>query len=120
MNYFKKRARTILKILLLLIILISGWYSLFLLDFSSLRGPTYGVSYASTYAEYLGLEPKTVYLALLDDLKVKNIRISVFWNQTEPQKDTMNFDELDWLMKEAAIRDVNVIFAVGRRVPRGP
>lgn len=120
MGYLHRQVKRIVKVLIILAILVGGWYSLFFFDFSSPKGPVYGVSYASSYAWHLGLDPKEVYLKLLDDLKVRNIRISVFWNQIEPKQGFLDFSELDWLMGEAQKRDAKIILAVGRRVPRWP
>jgi hypothetical protein len=116
--------RKIKKILLWLFGILAAitalWYSLFLFDFTRSDGYVFGVSYAPAQAEYLGLDPKETYLAILDDLKVRNLRISVYWNRIEKRANEYDFSELDWLMDEAQKRDAKVILAVGRRVPRWP
>jgi len=106
---------------LILLFLIAAWYSLFLLDFSSPNPPSFGVSFAAAQAEYLGLDPKETYLAILDDLKVRNIRISVYWNRIEPKsKKEDDFTELDWQVQEAEKHGAKLILAIGQRVPRWP
>lgn len=105
---------------IIIAVLVSGWYSLFLLNFTPPSGNTFGVSFASAQAEYLGFNQKEVYLALLDDLGVRNIRISVYWNRLEPKQGIYDFSELDWQMEEAAKHNAKIILAVGRRVPRWP
>jgi hypothetical protein len=117
----KKRGQKIFfSIAVGLCVLIAFWYSLFFLNFTSPSGNVFGVSFASGQAEYLGLDPKEVYLSILDDLGVRQIRISVYWNRVEKKKDVYDFSELDWQMNEAAKRGAGVILAVGRRVPRWP
>jgi hypothetical protein len=72
------------------------------------------------YASYLGLDWKQTYLALLDDLKVRNIRLVAQWDEVQPEFDKFYFDDVDWMLTEADQRDVRVILAVGRRTPRWP
>lgn len=80
----------------------------------------YGVSFSKFHADELKLDWKETFLALVDDLKVKNIRFSAHWPLTEPENDKFNFSELDFQMEEARKRDVPVILAVGRRLPGWP
>lgn len=96
------------------------WYSLFLFDFTPPGGNTFGVSFAAPQAEYLGLNPNETYLAILDDLGARNIRISVYWNQIEKNSGVYDFSQLDWQMDEAEKRNAQIILAIGRRVPRWP
>lgn len=79
-----------------------------------------GVNFSQSYAEYLGLDWQKTYLAILDDLKVKNVRLSAPWNEIEPINDRWHFTNLDWQVKEAEKRGVNLILVVGRRSPHWP
>lgn len=81
---------------------------------------TYGVSFSTMHAEELGLDWRKTYLAILDDLKVRDIRIPAYWPRVEPKKDTYDWGDLDFQMNEAQKRDARVILAVGRRLPRWP
>ncbi len=80
----------------------------------------YGTSFNTLYAEELELDPREVYIAVLDDLGVKRLRLSAHWTMVEPTKDRFNFKELDFQLKEAESRGVDVILGVGRRLPRWP
>ncbi len=80
----------------------------------------YGVSYNDLYVQELGLDPKKVYISILDELGVKRLRLSAHWTMVEPIKDTFNFRELDFQIREAERRGVDVILGVGRRLPRWP
>jgi hypothetical protein len=80
-------------------------------------GATFAYSFAANFS---GVDWKEAYVAILDDLKVKKIRIPAYWNQIERGKGTFVFDDLDWQIKEAEKRGVGVILTVGRRVPRWP
>ncbi len=79
-----------------------------------------GVTFSNIYAQSIGLDWKETYLALLDDLNVKNIRLPVYWNMSEPRKDHYIFSDLDWQLNEAKIRNAKVILVVGQKVPRWP
>jgi hypothetical protein len=80
----------------------------------------YGVTFSEPYAKSLGLDWKQVYLATLDDLKVKNLRLSAYWDEVEPQKDKYDFTDLDYQINQASQRNVKIVLAVGRRLPRWP
>ncbi len=81
---------------------------------------TYGVSFSKLHADELNLDWKKVFLASLDDLRIRNFRLSAHWPMIEPQKDQYNFSELDFQMNAAKDRKANVILAVGRRLPGWP
>lgn len=80
----------------------------------------YGTTFSKTAAESYNLDWKEAYLALLDDLGVKNIRIPVYWSEIERNKGEYDFSDYDWQVEEAAERGVQIILAVGHRVPRWP
>jgi len=80
----------------------------------------FGVTFSNIYAEELGLDWQETYLAILDELKVKDIRLAAYWSQVEPEDDKFNFEELDFQINEAAKRDSNIILGVGQKLPRWP
>ncbi len=93
----------------------------FSLDFSFKDNkPQYGVSFSRFHADELKLDWKTVYLATLNDLGVRNFRFSAHWPLTEPQENVFNFKELDFQISEAKKRNASVILAIGRRLPGWP
>src|SRR3989338_4044696 len=103
------------------LILIAAILWILSLDFSSTTAkPQYGVSFSRFHADELKLDWKETYLALLDDLCVRNFRFSAHWPLTEPEKDKYNFSELDFQMSEAHSSGASVILAVGRRLPGWP
>lgn len=81
---------------------------------------TWGVNFSVKQAEFLKLDSKETYLAILDDLKVKNIKISVHWDLIEKNNNQYDFSELDWQVSQAESRGVNVILSVGMKTPRWP
>jgi hypothetical protein len=80
----------------------------------------YGVSFSKFHSDELGLDWKKTYLALLDDLKVRNFRFTAHWPLTELKDGKYNFSELDFQMQEAQKSGASVILAVGRRLPGWP
>ena len=81
---------------------------------------TYGVTFSPRYARYLKLDWQKIYIQILDDLKVKNLRITGYWDIVQPKPDQYNFTELDYMLSEAGKRGVRVIPVLGVKQPRWP
>lgn len=81
---------------------------------------TYGVTFSNKYATDIDLDWKEMYIAMLDDLGVKNLRLIAYWDDIEETKDVYNFEDIIWQLDEARARDVQVIMTIGRKVPRYP
>ena len=81
---------------------------------------SWGVTFSQKHAQNFGLNWKEVYLAILDDLKVKNLRVIVYWDLIEPEEGNYNFEDLDWQIKEAEEREVKIALVIGMKVPRWP
>lgn len=80
----------------------------------------WGVSFHKAHAESLGLDWKQAYIAILDDLEPDHMRIAALWNESEPEPGAYVFDDLDWMMLQAAKRHVRVTLVVGQKAPRWP
>ena len=80
----------------------------------------YGLTFSAPYAQSLGLDWKAAYVAILTELKPKNIRLSAYWDATEPQENVYNFDDLDFQVNKATDADAKIVLTVGRRLPRWP
>ena len=61
-------------------------------DFGKGKNPEIGVTFSKAYAESLGLDWQKTYLAIIDDLKVENIRLIAQWNEVEPEFNQFNFN----------------------------
>jgi hypothetical protein len=81
---------------------------------------SWGVTFSSKHAANLGLNWKRAYLALIDDLGAKNVKIAVHWDLIEPQENQYNFDGLDWQISEAEKREVNILLVIGMKTGRWP
>jgi len=84
------------------------------------KNMTWGVNFSVKQTEFLKLDSKETYSAILEDLGAKNIKISVYWDLIEKEKGVYDFDELDWQVKEAEKHNAKVVLAIGMKVPRWP
>ncbi|MBI4040000.1 beta-galactosidase [Candidatus Daviesbacteria bacterium] len=104
-----------------IIIILILIYKNSLFEADSLKGRVlWGVSYSPEYAKSLGLDPRQTYQQILTDLKTKNIRLSAYWNQIEPEEDQFNYSDLDYYLDQAKKNQAKVILAVGYKLPRWP
>lgn len=83
-------------------------------------GAIFGVTYSPRYAQSFGLNPQQTYTQALDELQIKNIRLPVYWDEVEKTPGTYDFSSVDFYLREAEKRQVNVILVIGEKVPRWP
>ncbi|MDP4007025.1 MAG: beta-galactosidase [bacterium] len=81
---------------------------------------TWGVNFSEKQAERLGLDWKETYLALLEDLGAKNLKIAAHWDLLEPRDQQFFFEDLDWQMDRAKEHGAKVLLAIGMKTPRWP
>ncbi len=82
--------------------------------------PEFGVTFSTIYAKQLGIDPRAAFIAALDELGIRSLRIPVYWSDIEPTRGQYHFGEVDWMLEEAAKRDARVTLVIGRKVPRWP
>lgn len=81
----------------------------------------YGVTFSQKFAEQMvGDKWRKMYLDILDDLKIRELRLIAYWDKMEPEKRKFDFADLDWQVTEAEKRGAKVVFAIGRKTPRWP
>ena len=81
---------------------------------------TWGVNFSQKQATSLNLDWKETFLALLEDLNVKNLKIAAHWDLLEPQEQEFFFEDLDWQMNQAEQAGAKVLLAIGIKTPRWP
>lgn len=81
---------------------------------------TWGVNFSQKHTQNLGLNWRETYLAILDDLGAKNIKLAVHWDLIEPESGEYNFSDLDWQLTEALKRNAKIILLIGIKTSRWP
>lgn len=81
---------------------------------------SFGVTFSPKFARYLQLDWKKTYIQVLDELQVKSLRLPVYWDDLEKQEGKFDFEDEDFMVKEAAIRHAKIILVVGAKQPRWP
>ncbi|MFH0937402.1 MAG: beta-galactosidase [Candidatus Daviesbacteria bacterium] len=83
---------------------------------------SFGTTFSQVQCRYLGFSPDQIKQAYLDilDLGFGWIRLGSHWDEIEAKENTFNFTQLDWYLKEAQKRDVNIVLTVGIKAPRYP
>ncbi len=105
-----------------LVIIIIFWL-LFILSWAKVYPPEeleYGVTFSQKQSQGLGLDWKKNYIAMLDELGVKKVRLPVYWDIVQPDASRYDWSDLDWQIHEAEKRNVELILVMGNRVPRWP
>ena len=80
----------------------------------------WGVDFSQMQTEVLGLNWKETYLAILDDLGAKNIKLHTQWDWVEGTKGEYYFDDIDWQVKKAEEKAAKIIYVVGVKTGRWP
>lgn len=79
-----------------------------------------GITFSTQQAKFLGLDWKKTYITLLDELKIKYVRLPIYWEDVELVQNNFNFEDIDWQLHEASKRNVQVTLVLGARQPRWP
>jgi len=115
---YKKILKIVLLVVLSLLLFLTGF--LFIGKAEPAQNITWGVIFSQKHSEELGLDWKENYLAILDDLKVKNLKLVAYWDLIEKEQGIYDFEDLDWQIDQAQKREAEVLLVIGRRVPRWP
>ena len=81
---------------------------------------SWGVNFSQKHTENFGLNWQETYLALFDDLKVKDVKLITYWDLIEQKEGKYHFEDLDWQIKEAEKREVKILLVIGMKTPRWP
>jgi len=80
----------------------------------------WGVDFSHMQSESLGLDWKKNYLAILEDLGVKSVKLHTQWDFLEGEKGRFYFNDIDWQIKEAEKHGAKIIYVVGMKTGRWP
>jgi len=81
---------------------------------------TWGVNFSQKHAQNFGLDWKKTYLALLDDLGARNLKISADWDLIEPESEKYNLEDMDWQISQAEEKKARIILVIGMKTLRWP
>lgn len=108
------------KILIIFFVIFVIYELIVRIGYNSKKNIKWGVAFSKPYAIYLGLDWMELYNDMIGDLGVKAIRLPIYWNDIEKEKDVYDFNDYDWMMDRAREEGVEVVFVVGQRLPRWP
>ncbi len=80
----------------------------------------WGVNFSQMQGEALKLDWKKTYLAILEDLGAKNIKLITNWDFVEGKKNDFYFNDIDWQINQAENHDAKLIYVVGLKTGRWP
>lgn len=80
----------------------------------------YGLTFSPKFVSSLNMDWKEVYIKVLDDLKVRYLRLPTYWDILEPEPLKYDFSTTDFMLDEALKRGAKVIMVLGARQYRWP
>ena len=106
--------------IILIVLLATVFAFLFVGEAKEAENIAWGVNFSQKQATYLNPAWRETYLALLEDLNVKNIKIAAHWDMLEFKNQEFFFEDLDWQLDEAKRVGAKVLLAIGMKTPRWP
>ena len=107
------------KMLLVIVVVVAvGW--ILVASVPIQKPKAYGITFSVFYAEEFGLNWQETFVSILDDLGIRHLRIPAYWNDIEKHDGVFDFTNLDWQITEAGKRNVDVVLALGKKLPRWP
>jgi len=80
----------------------------------------WGVNFSPVQVEALKLDGRTTYLAILDDLRAKNIKLLTHWNKIGEERGSYDFSEVDWQIEQAQKYNAEIVYVLGMKTGRWP
>lgn len=118
--------KMIVKIIIILVVFLGIFYALKNAKYHP-KNPNltadnsyFGVTYSNKFAKELDLDVIQTHKEIVKDLKVKHIRLPIYWDQVEKEEGTFDFSIYDKLIEQGAENNVNYIVSIGYRLPRWP
>jgi hypothetical protein len=81
--------------------------------------PKWGTTFSHRFAESLGLDVEKAFHEVLD-LHFDVIRLCVYWDEVQPDREKYLFENILSLLKTCEQRDQQVVLALGMKTPRWP
>jgi len=80
----------------------------------------WGVNFSQMQAEALKLDWRKTYLATLEDLGSKNIKLMTQWDFVEGKRGEYFFNDIDWQIQQAELHNAKLTYVVGLKTGRWP
>src|SRR3989344_1010679 len=80
----------------------------------------WGVNFSQMQAEALKLDWRKTYLAILEDLGSKNIKLMTQWDFVEGKRGEYFFNDIDWQIRQAELHNAKLTYVVGLKTGRWP
>ena len=77
---------------------------------------SWGLTFSKYSAERYNPDWKANYLAILDELRPRRMRIIFYWEDLEPEPGNYLFRDYDWMVAEAEKRNIDLILVMGQSV----
>ncbi len=82
--------------------------------------PLLGVNFSPRQAKWLGLDADETFSALLNDLRVRFFRLSLYWDEIQPEPTRYDFSRVQQMLEWAEYRGARVLLTVGLKAQRHP
>ena len=79
-----------------------------------------GVNFSHRQAAWLGLDPDETFSLLLNDLRVRHFRLSLYWEEIQPEPTRYDFARMQRYLDMAEARGAHVLLTVGLKAQRHP
>lgn len=79
-----------------------------------------GANFSHRHAAWLGLDPDACYRQLLDELGVRRVRISVYWDEVAPAPDHLDFAPIRRWLDPLEQRGAKALVTLGLKAQRWP
>lgn len=80
----------------------------------------WGVNFSQKHAINLKLDWKETFLALLDDLGARRVKISIDWDMIQGDNPDFFFQDVDWQMRRLEERGARAFLVIGNKTTRWP
>ncbi|HLZ73265.1 MAG TPA: hypothetical protein VKV26_25455 [Dehalococcoidia bacterium] len=82
--------------------------------------PLLGVNFSHHQAEWLGLDADETFSLLLNDLRVRHFRLSLYWDEIQPEPTRYDLGQTHRYLDWAEARGAHVLLTVGLKAQRHP
>jgi hypothetical protein len=114
--------RIIIGLAIIFLVLLGSMYAIgrWYIHSQASQATQLGVSFVPDYATYLGVSPEATMDALINQVHVKQFRLTSYWSDIETSPGHYDFSQLDWEFAKADAAHAKVNLAIGLRQPRYP